>query len=136
MSTEFLKGNFFIAKHLGYHVSIYGCGFPVTSMYIYTTLIDKEIPVTVHNFKNAKSAISIYPEESVNRLLKKNEDFSYSTGFEIYELKAPLLAGDVVGKMFVFDKNNMVINEVNLIAGEHAKEIGFSELFGKVIGAW
>lgn len=99
-------------------------------------LINKEVPVTVYNFKNSKNQISVFPESSVNKLLSKNEEFIFSTDFEIFDLKAPIRQGDVVGKMFVFDKNNMVISEVNLIAGESAKEIGFSELFGKVIGAW
>jgi len=99
-------------------------------------LIDKEVPVTMQNFKNAKNAVSIYPEEDVNVFLKKNEEFVYSTGFEVYDLKAPINQGDVVGKMFVFDKNNMVVNEVNLIAGDSAKEIGFKELFGKIVTSW
>lgn len=99
-------------------------------------LIDKEVPVTMQNFKNAKNAVSIYPEEDVNVFLKKNEEFVYSTGFEVYDLKAPINQGDVVGKMFVFDKNNMVVNEANLIAGDSAKEIGFKELFGKIVTSW
>jgi len=85
---------------------------------------------------DAKNAVSIYPEEDVNVFLKKNEEFVYSTGFEVYDLKAPINRGDVVGKMFVFDKNNMVVNEVNLIAGDSAKEIGFKELFGKIVTSW
>ena len=56
-------------------------------------LIDKEVPVTMQNFKNAKNAVSIYPEEDVNVFLKKNEEFVYSTGFEVYDLKAPINQG-------------------------------------------
>jgi D-alanyl-D-alanine carboxypeptidase (penicillin-binding protein 5/6) len=59
-------------------------------------LIDKEVPVTLQNFKNAKAPISIYPEDDVNMFFNKNEEFVYSTGFEIYELKAPISQGDVV----------------------------------------
>ena len=99
-------------------------------------LINKDVPVSVYNFKNAKNQISIYPESSVNKLLSKNAQFDFSTDFEIFDLKAPIKQGDVVGKMFVFDNNNMVIAEVDLIAGEAAKEIGFMEIFGKVVGAW
>ena len=99
-------------------------------------LINKEVPVTIHNFKNSKNSIALFPEENVNKLFKKNEDFTHSTGFEVYELKAPIAQGDIVGKMFVFDKNNMVVDEVNLIAGESSTQIGLKELFGKVIGAW
>ena len=99
-------------------------------------LINKEVPVTIHKFKNAKNQIALFPEENINKLFKKNEEFVYSTGFEVYDLKAPISQGDAVGKMFVFDKNNMVVDEVNLIAGESSKQTGLKELFEKVIGAW
>ena len=39
-------------------------------------------------------------------------------------------------KIFVFDKDNMVVSETNLIANENVKETGFLELLGKVIGFW
>lgn len=99
-------------------------------------LVNKEVPVSVNKFKNAKKTISIYPEESLNKFVSKNENFEFSTGYEIYELKAPICQGDVVGKMFVFDKNNMVVKETNLIAGESVLEIGFKERFGKIVHLW
>lgn len=99
-------------------------------------LIDSEVPVTVCKFKNSKNTISVFPEKSINKFLNKNEEFVFSTDFEIYQTKAPVKQGAVIGKMFVFDKNNMVIDEVNLIAGDDAKEIGFKESFEKVIFNW
>ena len=114
-------------------IKLFNYGF---SNYENKLLINKDIPVSVCSFKNSKNQISVFPESSVNKLLSKNEEFIFSTDFEVFDLKAPIKQGDVVGKMFVFDKNNMVISEVNLIAGDSAKEIGFRELFEKVIGAW
>lgn len=99
-------------------------------------LIDSEVPVTVCKFKNSKKTISAFPEKSINKFLNKSEEFVFSTDFEIYQTKAPVKQGAVIGKMFVFDKNNMVIDEVNLIAGDDAKEIGFKESFEKVIFNW
>ena len=99
-------------------------------------LVNKDVPVSVNTFKNSKKSISIYPEKSLNKFTSKNENFEFSTGFEIYDLKAPIHQNDVVGKMFVFDKNNMVVDETNLIAGESVAEIGFKEHFGKVIHLW
>lgn len=99
-------------------------------------LIDSEVPVTVCKFKNSKNTISAFPEKSINKFLNKSEEFVFSTDFEIYQTKAPVKQGAVIGKMFVFDKNNMVIDEVNLIAGDDAKEIGFKESFEKVIFNW
>ncbi len=99
-------------------------------------IVNKDVPVALHEFKNAKNKVSIYPEENLNKFLSKSENFEYSTGFEIYELKAPIKQNDIVGKMFVFDKNNMVVSETNLIAGESAGEIGFVEHFGKILHLW
>ena len=99
-------------------------------------LVDKDTPVLVHKFKNAKKEVSIYPEKSLNKFLSKKEEFKFSVAYELYELKAPILQGDVVGKIFVFDKDNMVVDETNLIANEDVKEIGFLELLGKVVGFW
>ena len=88
------------------------------------------------NFKNAKNSITAYPEKDINKFLSKQEDFIYTTDFEIYATKAPIKKGEVIGKMFVFDKDNMVIDEVNVVAGEDAKEIGFKECLDKLISAW
>ena len=99
-------------------------------------LVNSEVPVTIAKFKNAKNQITLYPEKDINRFISKNEEFVFSTDFQINEMKAPIEKGAVVGKLFVFDKNNMVIDEVNVIAGESAKEVGFKESFSKVINKW
>lgn len=99
-------------------------------------LVNSEVPVTVCKFKNSKNTISAYPEKNISKFLSKNEEFTFSTDFEIYQTKAPVKQGAVIGKLFIFDKDNMVIDEVNLIAGEDAKEIGFKESFNKVIFNW
>ena len=99
-------------------------------------LVNKDIPLTLHGFKNAKKMVSVYPEENLNKFLPKTENFEFSTGYEIYDLKAPIHQGDAVGKIFVFDKNNMVILETNLIAGESTGEIGFKEQFSKIVHLW
>lgn len=99
-------------------------------------LVNSEVPVTVAKFKNAKNQITLYPEKDINKFISKNEEFIFSTDFQIDEMKAPIEKGAVVGKLFVFDKNNMVIDEVNVIAGESAKEVGFKESFSKIISKW
>ena len=99
-------------------------------------IVDREIPLTICKFKNAKNEISVYPETNINRFLNKLDQFEYTTGFEIYANRAPIKKGEVIGKMFVFDNNNMVIDEVNVIAGDDAKEIGFKESLEKVISKW
>lgn len=99
-------------------------------------LVNSEVPLTICNFKNAKNAISAYPERNISKFLPKNEEFMFSTDFEIYKTKAPVKQGEVIGKMFVFDKDNMVIDEVNVVAGGTAQEIGFKESLEKVVFNW
>lgn len=99
-------------------------------------LINNETPVTVQRFKNAVKDVSIFPERDVSLFLNKNEQIDYSTDYEIFDVKAPIKQGDVVGKMFVFDKNNMVLDEVDLIAGESSAEIGLKEKLKILIKKW
>lgn len=99
-------------------------------------LINNETPVTVQRFKNAVKDVSIFPERDVSLFLNKNEQIDYSTDYEIFDVKAPIKQGDVVGKMFVFDKNNMVLDEVDLIAGESSAEIGLKEKLKLLIKKW
>lgn len=99
-------------------------------------VVNHELPVTVYNFKRAKSSVEIYPEHSVSKFLAKTDDLEFTTDFQINEIKAPLKANDEVGKLFVFDKNNMVVDEIPLIVRENIDTIGFKESLQKMVEAW
>ena len=99
-------------------------------------LVNSEIPVTIHTFKNTKKQVEIYAENDCFKFLSKTDDANFSTDYQIYETKAPLKAGDVVGKMFVFDKNNMVVDEVNLIVKEQVESNGFREYLDRLVHLW
>lgn len=99
-------------------------------------IIDSEVPVSLLSLKNAKNSAPVYPKEDISKFMSKDTEFEWTTGFEIYENKAPVSKNQVVGKMFVFDKNNMVIDEVELIVREDIKEVGFSESIKKIFARW
>lgn len=99
-------------------------------------LINSEIPVTVVTTKNAKNKVTVYPNKDIVKFVQKSDGFEFSTDFEVYEITAPLKAGSVVGKMFVFDKNNMVVDEVELVTDSDLIEIGFKERLEKIVGLW
>lgn len=99
-------------------------------------LVNHELPVTICKLKNANEQVEVYPECDSIKFFNKSEEFEFSTDYQINEIKAPLKAGDVVGKLFVFDKNNMVIDEINLIITQDIDTIGFKESLKKVIGSW
>ena len=42
----------------------------------------------------------------------------------------------MVGKLYVFDKNNMVVDEVDLIVKTDVAEIGFKENLNKLVKVW
>ena len=99
-------------------------------------IVNKDVAVTIFNFKNSKQVVEIYPEKSYSKFMSKTDDAVFTTDFQINELKAPITAGNKVGKLFVFDKNNMVIEEIDLIVNEDVNEVGFKESLRKMINAW
>ena len=99
-------------------------------------IVRKDVPVTIETFKNAKYPIEIYAKKNVSKLIEKTDENYYSTDFQVSEMKAPLKKGDVVGKMFVFDKNNMVVDEIDLIAGKDVESVGLKENFKKIVVSW
>ena len=66
----------------------------------------------------------------------KTDETNFSTDFKIDEISAPIKSGDVVGKLYVFDKNNMVVDEIDLIVKQNVEAVGFKELFGKLVSCW
>ncbi len=99
-------------------------------------IVNSEVPVAITKFKYAKNNVSVYPEKDSYILLQKGSDETYTTDYEIDDLKAFIESGRVVGKMFVFDKNNMVVDEIKLIIKENANPIGFKETLRKLIKVW
>ena len=99
-------------------------------------VLNAEIPVTIAPVLKTEEKIEIYPERNVSILINKLNDKSFSTDFKLNEIKAPIKAGDVVGKLFVFDENNMVVDEVDLIVKKDINEISFKERLRKLTMAW
>ncbi len=99
-------------------------------------LVSSEAPITILKAKNAINNANVYAEKDIVKFLSKDDQTKFSTDFEIYEKKAPLKAGDKVGKMFVFDENNMVVDETNLIVREDVSEVDFAYEFNKIVSLW
>lgn len=99
-------------------------------------IVNGDVPISVASAKNGKNNATVYPEKSIVKFMPKSENLELSTDYEVYEIKAPLAKGEVVGKMFVFDKNNMVVDEVNLVTDADIREVGFKERLEKIVGLW
>jgi D-alanyl-D-alanine carboxypeptidase len=99
-------------------------------------LVNSEVPVCVVGAKNGKNTAVAFAERSIVKFAAKSEGLEVTTDYEIYEQKAPVKRGSVVGKMFVFDKNNMVVEEVNLVITQDIEEVGFKERLEKIVALW
>ena len=56
--------------------------------------------------------------------------------FKLNEINAPINAGDVVGKLFVFDENNMVVEEIDLISKNTVNKLNLKERLIKIVNVW
>ena len=80
--------------------------------------------------------LEVYPKRNSSILINKLDNKSFTTDYKLNEIKAPINAGDVVGKIFVFDENNMVVDEIDLIVKKSINEISFKERLRKLTMAW
>lgn len=106
------------------------------SNYKNVNVASAEIPVTIAKFKNAKKQVEVYPKNDLVKFLSKTDENEFSTDYQIFEIKAPIKAETVVGRLYVFDKNNMVVDEIDLILKSDVDEIGFKEKLSKFVKAW
>lgn len=99
-------------------------------------IVNSEVPVTMFTPSKTKASVEVYPSRDSVQFGSKDSDQSYSTDIKLNEIKAPLKAGDVVGKEFVFDKNNMVVDEIELIVKTDVSALKFKDTFFNVISNW
>ncbi len=106
------------------------------SNYTNKLVVNSEIPVTITSVKKSKEMAEVYAERNSNIFVKKTEDGEYHTDYQLYDVSAPLKSNAVVGKMFVFDSNNMVVDEVNLVIKKPVEAEKFKDTFNKIVSAW
>lgn len=99
-------------------------------------MANKDVAVSVSEVKKTEKKLEVFPKKDVSILIDKNANKTYSVEYKIDEIIAPAKAGDVVGKLFVFDENNMVVEECDLIIKEDVFEISIKEHLKKIINAW
>ncbi len=99
-------------------------------------IVNSELPVTVTTPSRSKTQVEVYPSRDSVKFESKHEDSSFSTDIKLNDIKAPLKAGDVVGKEFVFDKNNMVIDEIDLIVKKDVPALKLKDTLYDIISNW
>lgn len=99
-------------------------------------VVNSQIPVTNIAISKSKARIDVFPARDGMVFTSKLDDQKYTTDFKLNEVSAPVKKGQVVGKLFIFDKNNMVVDEIELISGGNAFELKFKDRLFEVISNW
>lgn len=99
-------------------------------------IANKDVPVAIVPVLKTEKKTEVYPKQDISILINKNENKTFTTDYKLNEIKAPLKANDVVGKLFVFDENNMVLEEIDLIVKKDIAEISFKERLRKIVSVW
>lgn len=99
-------------------------------------VVDNDFPIAISKVKNSEKKAEIFPEHDSMILLKKGEISEFKTDFDIKELKAPLKVGDKAGKLYVFDGQNMVVDEIDLVVKNDVPEIQVLEYLKKIANNW
>ena len=86
--------------------------------------------------KGNKSKVSVIYENSVGKIVKKNEDSKIDTIVEMKEnIIAPVEKGEILGKV-KFMRGEKTIAEVNLIAEEQIKKKNLISTAGEICKKW
>lgn len=102
--------------------------------YKVVTLEEKGTVVDVIKFeKSTKSEVNIYLKKDASLLMKQSENVNgYDTAIEMNDIILPLKSGDVVGQ-FLIKKDNIVVDEIDLVVKEDVAKKSFLELFIEIL---
>lgn len=97
------------------------------------TIISKDIPISKVKVSNSKIKESeVFVKDDFVKFLKKDENFEFELKHDLGKIKAPMRAGESVGKVFVLDKNNIIVFETDLILKNDIQEIKIKEILEKL----
>lgn len=99
-------------------------------------IVNSEIPITIMSAQRSREKFEVYAKNDSIKFFPKEESGEFTTDFQLNNVKAPLCAGDVVGKLFVFDKNNMVVDEIDLVTKCDVSAEKFKHGLQRIIQAW
>ncbi|MDR2266687.1 MAG: D-alanyl-D-alanine carboxypeptidase [Christensenellaceae bacterium] len=84
-----------------------------------------------------EESIELRAKSSIEYIVKKGDTIRYSLDFDLPDvIKAPIFAGQSVGKIIVLDDTGEKINETDLIAVCEIKSINFLQSLQKILSEW
>lgn len=100
-------------------------------------VVNSELPLSKVLMKHSKNEIDVYPERDSLMFMQKGDARTFRAELQLAEnLKAPKAAGEKVGRVYVFDQNNIVVDEFDAIIKKDAQEEKFIDQFKKLINVW
>ena len=107
------------------------------SNYTNKLVVNSELPLSKVLMKHSKNEIDVYPERDSLMFMQKGDTRTFRAELQLAEnLKAPKAAGEKVGRIYVFDQNNIVVDEFDAIIKKDAQEEKFIDQFKKLINVW
>lgn len=107
------------------------------SNYTNKLVVNSELPLSKVLMKHSKNEIDVYPERDSLMFMQKGDTRTFRAELQLTEnLKAPKAAGEIVGRIYVFDQNNIVVDEFDAIIKKDAQEEKFIDQFKKLINVW
>lgn len=95
-------------------------------------MLNKDIPVDILNLPNGKKTeVEVYPGEDVYKIVKAGEDIYRDIQID-EEVKLPLKAGDEVGKITLYNDDE-IIDEYPLEVREAVKKANFIIMIGRYL---
>lgn len=83
-----------------------------------------------------KQNVALTVERDVAQFMSRNDDGSYELKYELpYSVKAPLKAGDSVGKVYLV-KDGVIVSETNVIANETVERMSLFDAIGIIGKHW
>ncbi len=102
-----------------------------------TKLIDsKEILEDIPEIKKAKNNAEFVAKEDYFTLNKKGENPEISISYEFENLVAPISNGEVVGKIILTDKDNIVLKEIEIISKTDIEAKSYKDLLDEIASNW
>lgn len=101
-------------------------------------IVNTEIPLTKVNLSNSRTKeLNIFAASAYNVFEKKGEETKYSTRYQLPDIvKAPIHAEQKIGTLLVLNQNNVVVEEIDLVAREKVEAIKFSEILDNIYKNW
>ncbi len=102
------------------------------------TVVSTDLPLAIVDIKGAViKQIEGYAAKDYQAFLGKNDTSTFSTKIVVDSApKAPISQGQKIGTILVLNQNNIVVDEIDLVAKTNVEKIKFSQILDNIYSAW